>query len=73
MRLVTNSGVVALSPNGDHIVAEDEIIEIETPFIVKVAVQKKDLEASKQGASDIGKGLVPMDDAVLRYVFDQGS
>jgi epoxyqueuosine reductase len=69
MRLLINSGVVALSPNGEHIVANEEIIEIETPYIVKVAVLKKDYEAARNDSPRIGKGFTPMDNEVLRHVF----
>ena len=69
MRLVTNSGIVALSPTGDHVVADDEIIEIDTPYIVKVAMLKKAYKSGQDGSLKIGKGFTPMDKKVLQYVF----
>jgi hypothetical protein len=73
MRLVTNSGVVALSPTGHHIVADEEIIEIDTPYIVKVAVLKNDYESGKSGSIEIGQGFTPMDKEVLQFIFECGS
>ena len=73
MRLVINSGVVTLYPNGDHIVSNHEIIEIETPFIVKVAVTKNEYEAGRDGLAEIGQGFTPMDAEVIQYLFRQNS
>ena len=72
MYLLTGSGVVVLSPDGQHIVAGEEIIELATPYIVKVAVLKKDYEAARYGSLEVGKGFTPMDGQVLSYVFGQG-
>jgi len=69
MRLVTGSGVVALSPSGKHVAAEGELIEIDTPFLVKVVVHKDDYEATLNGSLKNGQGLTPLDNEVLRHVF----
>jgi epoxyqueuosine reductase QueG len=75
MRLVINSGVVVLSPNGQHVVGDGEIVEIQTPYIVKVAVLKKDYEAAQTGkdSAEVVEGYTPMDTEVLRHVFKSGS
>lgn len=73
MRLVTNSGIVALSPTGGHIAADSEVIELDTPYIVKVAMLKKEYEDAVNGSVDIGQGFTPMDKEVLRYLFRQDS
>jgi epoxyqueuosine reductase QueG len=69
MRILTSSGVVALSPDGQHVVAKDEIVELDTPYIVKVAVLEKDYEAAQRGSFEIGKGFIPVDGEVLKHVF----
>jgi len=68
MRLVTNSGIVILSPNGQHVVADGEIIEVQTPYIVKVAMLKREYEDVVNGSVNIGQGFTPMDTEVLRYI-----
>ncbi len=73
MRLVTNSGVITLSPNGQHVVADGEIIVLQTPYIVKVAMLKRDYEAVVNGSADIGQGFTPMDKEVLRFLSGRGS
>ena len=73
MRLVNDSGVVALSPSGKHVVAEGELIEIDTPFLVNVVVHKDDYEAGLNESVEIGQGLTPLDDAVIRHVFGSNS
>ena len=73
MHLVTNSGVVVLSPNGQHVVADGEIIELQTPYIVKVAMLKREYEDAMNGSVDIGQGFTPMDKEVLRYLFGRDS
>ncbi len=69
MRLLTGSGVVVLSPDGQHIIANDEIIELETPFLVKVAMLKKDYQSAINGSLEIGEAVTPMDKAVLTHLF----
>lgn len=70
-QLVINSGIVALNPNGEHIVANDEIIEIDTPYIVRVAMLKKDYEYAYALNKPTGKikGRAPLDIEVLSSIF----
>jgi len=73
MRLLTGSGVVALSPDGQHVVTTDEIIELETPFLVKVAMQKKDYQSALNSPPDITKAITPLDRQVLKHLFGKKS
>ena len=70
-RLVVNSGIVALNPDGEHIVTNDEVMEVDTPFIVRVAVLKNEYQkalASKKAVNE-QKGITPMDKEVLKSLF----
>ena len=64
-----DSGVAALASDGEHVAADGEIIEVETPFLVKVAVRKADYEAAMNGSLEIGEGYTPMDSEILKHVF----
>ena len=69
MKMLRASGVAALSPSGEHVVGDGEVIEIETPFLVKVTIRKEDYEAATNGLMEIGPGYTPMDIEVLKHVF----
>jgi ferredoxin len=72
-RLIVNSGIVALNPDGEHIVADEEVVEIDTPYIVRVAMLKKDYEkilASKKSTGKI-QGKAPIDTEVLSFIFKE--
>jgi len=74
-RLIVNSGIIALNPDGEHIVADEEVVEVDTPYIVRVAILKKEYEkeiASKKSAGKI-QGKTPMDTEVLSYLFNLSS
>jgi NAD-dependent dihydropyrimidine dehydrogenase PreA subunit len=70
-RLIATSGVVVLHPDGKHIVADEEVIEIETPYIVKVAMLKKDYEealvSGRPSGNTQAKALIDIE--VLSHVF----
>jgi epoxyqueuosine reductase len=73
-RLIVNSGIVALNPDGKHIATSDEVMEIDTHFIVRVAILRKEYEkalVSKKAVSTI-QGTTPMDTEALSYVFQRG-
>ncbi len=72
-RLIINSGIVALNPDGEHIAARGKILEIDTPYIVKVAMLKEEYERNLIEKKSINKKHVrcPIDRAVLSHVFDQ--
>jgi ferredoxin len=70
-RLVVNSGIVALNPDGEHVVTSDEVLEMDTPYIVRVAVPKNAYQkalASKKAANK-DSGFAPIDKAVLKSLF----
>ena len=72
-RLIVNSGIVVLNPDGKHIATSDEVVEVDTPCIVRVAVLRKEYEkalVSKKVVSTI-KGITPMDTEALSYVFER--
>jgi epoxyqueuosine reductase QueG len=73
--LIVNSGIVVLNPDGEHIVADDEVMEIETPYIVKVAMLKKDYEKAITSPKSVGKiqGKSPIDTEVLSSIFNLSS
>ena len=66
-RLIVNSGTVALNPDGEHIVAGEEVIEASTPYIVRVPMPKtayeKELNSGK--TTDTIQARTPMDTGVL--------
>jgi len=73
-QLIINSGIVALQLDGEHIATEEEeVIEVDTPYIVKVALLKKEymklLESGK--APDRIQGKSPIDAEVLSYIFNK--
>ena len=74
LKLLRNSGVVALGANGDHIVtAEEDVVEVDTPYIVKVGLLKSEyklggrFEQVVQSATE----LPPIDAAVLKFLSDR--
>jgi epoxyqueuosine reductase len=72
-RLIAESGIIVLSPDGKHVVADGEVIEIETPYIVRVAMLKKEYEkalASRKSIDKI-KAKAPIDIEVLSYILKQ--
>ncbi|MFC1865511.1 hypothetical protein ACFLYB_02210 [Chloroflexota bacterium] len=74
-RLIVNSGIIALNPDGEYIVADEEVVEVDTPYIVRVAILKKEYEkllASKKSMAKI-RGKTPMDTEVLSYLFNLNS
>ena len=70
-RLIVNAGIVALNPDGEHIVTKEEIVEVNTPYIVRVALPKKEYEIALASAEavDIEKARTPMDTGVLSHIF----
>jgi len=70
-RLIVNSGIVALNPDGEHVIAkEEEVMEVDTPYIVRVAMLKKEYEqvlASGKAAGKI-RAKTAMDTGVLSYI-----
>ncbi|UCE97835.1 MAG: epoxyqueuosine reductase [Dehalococcoidia bacterium] len=71
-RLIINSGIVTLNPNGEHIVAREEILEIDTPYIVKVAMLREEYQRNLIEKKSVDKkfSLAPIDRAVLSHIFE---
>ena len=69
-RLIVESGTVALRLNGDHVVAKEDIIEVETPYIVRVAMLKKEFDQTTNSSELIGKinPRSPLDKAMISYL-----
>jgi epoxyqueuosine reductase QueG len=74
-RLIVNSGVVVLNPDGEHMVAKDEVIEIDTPYIIRVAMSEKEYEKALTLKKSPGKtqAKAPIDKEVLSSVFNRKS
>ncbi len=69
-RILVESGIVVLKPDGSREPATHDILEIETPYEVKVAVSRKDLEnfIHKDQPGNETRGFTPKDRAVLSYL-----
>ena len=69
--LLAESGVVVLGPDGQHKVADGEVVEVQTPYIVKVALLKKDYEkALASGRPNKTYARAPIDIEVLNHIYD---
>lgn len=75
MRLIINSGVVALNPDGEHVIATGEIVELDTPYIVRVAMLKKEYDevVTIGKKTNMKKAKAPIDIAVLHHIFRHGN
>jgi ferredoxin len=73
-RLIVNSGIVALNPDGEHIVTDEEVVEVDTPYIVRVIMLKKEYEKALVSKKSAGKlqGKTPIDSEVLSSIFNLG-
>ncbi|MFC1987945.1 hypothetical protein ACFLVH_05335 [Chloroflexota bacterium] len=69
-RLIVNSGTVVLNPDGEHIVAKEEVVEVDTPYIVRVAMLKTEYEKALASGKVAGRirARTPMDTGVLSYI-----
>jgi ferredoxin len=69
--LVVNSGIVALNSYGEHVVTSEEVVELDTPYIVRVAVLKSEYGKVLASEKSAGKmwGRSPMDTEVLSYIY----
>jgi len=75
MRLVVDTGVVVLNADGTREAIQDEIIEFETPYGVKVAVSVSEYEKIKVQSGEVPefRGYLPKDREVLEYLFNNSS
>jgi len=71
MRLVVDTGVVVLNADGTREATREEVVELETPFGVKVAVSTTEHEKIKTmtGKDQETRGHLPKDRAVLAHLF----
>lgn len=72
-RLVVESGIVALGPDGEHFATREEVVEVSTPYIVKVAMLKGDYQRALHSGRTVntGKTNSPMDNGVLDDIYDR--
>ena len=70
MRLVVDTGVVVLNADGTREATLEEIVELETPFGVRVAVSTSEYEKIKAmaGKDPKARGHLPKDRAVLEHL-----
>jgi len=71
-RLIVNSGTVVLNPDGEHIVAKGEVVEVDTPYIIRVAMLKAKYEEALASDKVAGKvrAKTPIDTGVLSYIYN---
>jgi hypothetical protein len=71
MQLIVNSGIVVLNPDGDHIPIKEDVIELDTPYIVRVAMPKTEYESALASDEPVNmqKAKTPMDIGVLSHIF----
>jgi hypothetical protein len=67
-KLIINSGTVALKFDGSHKVADENTVEMPTPFGLRVVVRKEDLTESQAKARK-WPGQFPLDRAVIEYLY----
>lgn len=75
MRLIVDSGVVVLNADGTRAATREEIVELETPYGMRVAVSKPEYEkmlSSKVNAPAV-KGYLPRDRDVLTHLLRNGA
>lgn len=75
MQLIVNSGVVALNPDGEHVIATGEVVEVDTPYIVRVAMRKEEYEKALSSVepTNIVKAKAPIDIGVLHHILRHGN
>ena len=73
-RILAESGVVVLDADGSHGRADGEVIEIDTPYLVRVAMQKSEYDKAKsaEGGAICSQARTPMDKAVLARISGSG-
>jgi ferredoxin len=69
-KLIINSGTAALKFDGSHKVADEDSVEMQTPFGLLVVVGQEDLTGSQAKARK-WPGQFPLDRAVIKYLCKQ--
>jgi len=69
-RLIVNSGIAALNSDGEHVATKKDVVEVNTPFIVRVAMLKTEYEKALVSGPIAGsiRAKTPMDTEVLSYI-----
>ena len=75
MRLIVDSGVVVLNADGSREATREEIVELETPYGVKVAVSVSEYEKILVQSGEVPefRGYLPKDREVLEFLFNNSS
>jgi len=75
MRLILDSGVVVLNADGTRKATHEEVVELETPYGVKVAVSVPEYEKILVHSGEVPefRGYLPKDREVLEYLFNNTS
>jgi ferredoxin len=66
--LVRQSGIAVLQLDGQHAVVHEDIIEVDTPYLVKVALSRSQYARLGESQYKPGTAKAPIDDAVLTYI-----
>jgi epoxyqueuosine reductase len=69
-KLIINSGNAALRLDGSHEVADDNAVEVKTPFGLRVVVRREELSESRPKTRK-WPGQFPLDREVIRYLCQQ--
>ena len=66
-KLIVNSGTAALKLDGSHEVADENAVEVQTPFALRVVVPREAL-SGRQSKAPEWPGQFPLDRAVIEYL-----
>ncbi len=69
-KLITDSGIVALKLDGSHAMVDDDVCELQTPFGLRVVVDRKEL-SKEQAKTRKWPGQFPLDREVIKYLCQQ--
>ena len=69
-KAIVNAGTAALRLDGSHVVADENAVEIQTPFGLSVVVPGEALSNGKKRTEE-SPGQFPLDREVIRYVAEQ--
>ena len=69
-KLIVNSGTAALKIDGSHVVADDNAVEVQTPFGLRVVVPREEL-SERRPKTRKWSGQFPLDREVIKYLGQQ--
>jgi len=67
-RLIINSGTAALKMDGNHVVADDDAVRIQTPFGLDVVVPREELSKKREKIPK-SQSQFPLDREVIKYLY----